>query len=127
MNAERELRHVLGEGGGEPVPPGFEVDELTFPGGPDALARAREVMTAVLTDQALPGWFVAQCFDDTQIQTCTLDRWSLRAWRFWLAPENRRWWWWAAEPADGQIRFTALVRARPYLRGSLDWLFKTAV
>jgi len=69
---------------------------------------------------------VEQCFDDSEIQTCNLDRWSLRAWKFWLAPENRRWWWWAAEPADGEIRVRALVRAKPYLRGSLDWLWKAS-
>jgi hypothetical protein len=84
-------------------------------------------MTGVLTGQPLPGWFVEQCVDDSASQTCNVDRWSLRAWKFWLAPENRRWWWWAAEPADGQIRFSALVRARPYLRGSLDWLWKASV
>ena len=127
MHAERELSRVRGEGGDDPVPPGFELDELTFPGGPEAVDRAREVMTAVLTGQPLPGWFVEQCVDDSASQTCNLDRWSLRAWKFWLAPENRRWWWWAAEPAEGQIRFTALVRAKPYLRGSLDWLWKTSL
>jgi len=126
VDPEQELRHLRGEGGEEPVPPGFELDELTFPGGLETLARAREVMTAVLTDELLPGWFVAQCLDDSAVQTCNLERWSLRAWKFWLAAENRRWWWWAAEPADGQIRFTALVRAKPYLKGSLDWLFKAA-
>ncbi len=127
MDAEKELCHVRGEGGADPVPPGFELDELTFPGGPEALARAREVMSAVLSGQPLPGWFVEQCVDDSAIQTCNLERWSLRAWKFWLSPENRRWWWWSAEPAGVQIRFTALVRAKPYLRGSIDWLWKTAL
>ncbi|MDQ6919228.1 MAG: hypothetical protein M3Z98_07695 [Candidatus Dormibacteraeota bacterium] len=126
MDAELELRHVRGEGAGDPVPPGFELDVLTFPAGPEALDRAREVMTAVLTGRSLPGWFVAQCVDDAEIQTCNVDRWSLRAWKFWLAPENRRWWWWAVEPADGQITVRALVRGKPYLRGSLDWLWKAA-
>jgi hypothetical protein len=126
VDAEQELRHVRGEDGGDPVPPGFELDELTFPVGPGALGRAREVMAAVLADQPLPGWFVAQCLDDAAIQTCNLERWSLRAWKFWLAPENRRWWWWDAQPEDGQIRFKALVRGKPYLRGSLDWLWKVA-
>jgi hypothetical protein len=56
-----------------------------------------------------------------------VDRWSLRAWKFWLAPENRRWWWWAAEAPDGQLRFRALVRGKPYLRGSLDWLWKASL
>jgi hypothetical protein len=127
VNADEELRHLGSAGGDDPIPPGFELDELTYPGGPGALERAREVLNAVLSGQPLPGWFVEQCFDDSEIQTCNLDRWSLRAWKFWLAPENRRWWWWAAEPRDGQIRFSALVRAKPYLRGSLDWVWKAAI
>ena len=126
MDAEEELRHVRGEGGDGPVPAGFELDELTFSGGLEALARARELMTELLTVQPLPGWFVEQCIDDSVSQTCNVERWSLRAWKFWLAPENRRWWWWSAEAADGEVRFTALVRAKPYLRGSLDWLWKAA-
>ena len=126
MEAAEELRQVRGEGAGETLPAGFEVDGLTFPGGPEQLERAREVMTAVLTDQPLPAWFTAQCVDDTAVQTCTLDRWSLRAWKFWLRPENRRWWWWSADAADGSIKVRALVRAKPYLRGSLEWLFEAA-
>ena len=126
MDAEQELRHVRGEGGGDPPPIGFELDELTFPGGPEALARAREVMAAVLTGQPLPGWFVDQCVDDAVIQTCNLERWSLRAWKFWLDRGNRRWWWWSAQPVDGRTRFTALVRTKPYLGGSLDWLWKAS-
>jgi hypothetical protein len=126
VDAETELRHLRGEGADEPIPAGFELDALTFAGGQETLARAQQVMTAVLTGETLPGWFVAQCLDDSAVQTCNLERWSLRAWKFWLAAENRRWWWWAAEPADGQIRFTALVRAKPYLRGSLDWLWKVS-
>ncbi len=126
MDAEEELRHLRGEGFDEPLPAGLELDELTFPGGPQTLARAAEVMTALLTGQPLPGWFVEQCVDDAASQTCNLERWSLRAWRFWLAPANRRWWWWSAEPAEGGISMKALVRERPYLRGSLDWLFKAA-
>jgi hypothetical protein len=126
VDPEEELRHLRGEGRGDAVPPGFDLDELTFPGGPDTAHRAREVMTALLSGQPLPGWFVEQCVDDSASPTCNVDRWSLRAWKFWLAPENRRWWWWAAEPADGRIRFSALVRAKPYLRGSLDWLWKAS-
>ena len=126
MNAEDELRHVQGAAVTDPLPAGFELDELTYPGGGADLGRAREVMTAVLTGEPLPAWFTARCVDDSAVQTCTLDRWSLRAWRFWLTAENRRWWWWSAEPAGGEIRFAALVRARPYLRGSLDWLFTAA-
>jgi len=126
VNADEELRHVGGEGGEDPVPAGYELDALTFPGGPEALARAREVMTAVLSGEPLPAWFVEQCIDDSALQTCDLEHWSLRAWKFWLAPENRRWWWWDAQPTEAEIRIRALVRAKPYLRGSLDWLWKTS-
>ena len=123
MSPEQELRHVRAEDGSEPVPDGFEVDELGYPGGQMVLAKAREVMTAVLTGGALPLWFTSQCVDDRAIQTCTLDRWSLRAWKYWLEPANRRWWWWAADTDGEEVRFTALIRTRPYLRGSIDWLF----
>lgn len=108
------------------MPAGLETDTLTFPGSEEALARAREVMTAVLSATDLPGWFVNSCIDDTAVQTCTLDRWSLRAWRFWLAPDNRRWWWWSARVAGDSIEVTVLVRSKPYLRGSLEWLFKAS-
>jgi hypothetical protein len=121
-----ELRHLAGQGADDPVPEGFELDTQTYPGGEPVLERAGEVMRAVLGGETLPAWFVDQCVDDSTVQTCTLDRWSLRAWRFWLAPENRRWWWWSAEPGAEGIRLRALVRTRPYLRGSLDWLFKAA-
>ena len=127
MTPADELRHLRGEAADEPVPDGFALDELTFPGGEPVLERAREVMRAVLGGAPLPGWFVEQCVDDSAIQTCTLDRWSLRAWKFWLEPENRRWWWWSAEPAGDEVRLRALVRSKPYLRGSLDWLFKASV
>jgi len=29
--------------------------------------------------------------------------------------------------ASGQLRFRALVRGKPYLRGSLDWLWKASL
>jgi hypothetical protein len=126
-----EIRHLRGDAGGEDPPPDHELDELRFPGGKEVLGRAREVMEAVLAEGPLPAWFVEQCVDDAAIQTCTLDRWSLRAWKFWLAPENRRWWWWSAALADDgrggeEVCFAALVRSRPYLKGSLEWLFKAA-
>ena len=126
MSPAEELRHLGGEGAEDPIPAGFELDELDYPGGAAELERAREVMRAVLAGAPLPGWFTAQCVDDSVTQTCTLDRWSLRAWRFWLQPENRRWWWWSADPGEGRLRLRVLVRSRPYLRGSLDWLFRAA-
>jgi hypothetical protein len=122
MSPEVELRRLAGEAGGEP-PAGYLVDELTFPGGEAVLTRALEVMTAVVGGAELPDWFKAQCIDDRAIQTCELKKWSLRAWKYWFQPENRRWWWWSAAVAGGELRLTILVRARPYLRGSLDWLF----
>jgi hypothetical protein len=126
VDPAEELRRVRGEDTDGSPPAGYEVDELAFPGGPEQLERVREVLTAVLTGQPLPAWFTAQCIDDSVVQTCNLERWSLRAWKFWLLPENRRWWWWSADAAGGQIRVKALVRAKPYLRGSLEWLFKAA-
>ena len=127
MVAAEELKRVHGQAPDAAPPVGYEVDDLIFPGEPEQLERAREVMTAVLGDQPLPAWFAAQCVDDSAVQTCTLDRWSLRAWKFWLQPENRRWWWWSAEAADGSIRLKVLVRVKPYLKGSLEWVFKAAV
>jgi hypothetical protein len=126
VNPEQELKHVRAEDGSEPVQDGFQLDELSYPGGQMVLAKAREVMTAVLSGEPLPVWFTSLCVDDSAIQTCNVDRWSLRAWKYWLEPENRRWWWWAAETDGEEIRFTALVRERPYLRGSIDWLFKAS-
>lgn len=126
MTAAEELALVRGEAGALEPPPGFEVDRQTYQGGPGALARARQVMTSVLTEADLPLWFVELCVDDTHVQTCNLNRWSVRAWRFWLQPDNRRWWWWEAAAAGDEVQIAVLVRARPYLKGSLDWLFKAA-
>ncbi len=83
-------------------------------------------MAALLEGRELPDWFTERCLDDAEIKTCEVKRWSLRAWRFWLAPDNRRWWWWAARAGGGRIEVTVLVHAKPYLRGSLDWLFTVA-
>ena len=126
MDSAAELTRVLSGRPIDPFPQGFEVDVLTFPGGAAELGRAREVMTAVLTGEGLPPWFVGRCVDDGVVQTCNLDRWSLRAWVFWLQPDNRRWWWWAAETGPDAIGVTVLVRSKPYLRGSLEWLFKAS-
>ncbi len=126
MRAAEELQRVESDQPAPLPPDGFLADRLTFPGGAAALVRAREVMSAVLTDRELPQWFIDQCVDDRKVQSCTLDRWSLRAWRFWLEADNRRWWWWAAEVEGDRVTMTVLVRAQPYLRGSLDWLFRAA-
>lgn len=126
MTSAEELARLTAPPRDEAPPLGFEIDQLTYPGGEAVLARAREVMAAVLRGAELPAWFIDLCVDDTRVQSCTLDRWSLRAWRFWLQPENRRWWWWAAECVGEEVRLAVLVRGRPYLRGSLDWLFKAS-
>lgn len=126
MTSAEELARLAALPGDESPPPGFEIDRLTYPGGEDVLARAREVMAAALSGAELPTWFTELCVDDSRVQSCTLDRWSLRAWRFWLQPENRRWWWWGAAAVDDEVRLAVLVRGRPYLRGSLDWLLKAS-
>jgi hypothetical protein len=130
-------------GGPPPERPGrLEPDTLVAgcpPGSEAVLGRIRDVMAVVLAHQEgewpdlerwkeeLPAWFVDACVDDRVQQTCAVDRWSLRAWLHWLKPENRRWYWWDAsvEP-DGKLVVTVLIRERPYLRGALEWLVKSA-
>ena len=126
LSPQEELRHVEEGPGTDPVPAGLEVDLLTYPGGEVVLARASQVLAAALRSEPLPEWFTAQCVDDAAIRDCEIERWSLRAWKYWLEPENRRWWWWAATTDGERIELTALIRARPYLRGSIDWLFKAS-
>jgi hypothetical protein len=126
MEARRELEHVRHGAGGEMLPAGFDTDLVEYEGGAGVLELARAVLSAQLEGRELPDWFVERCIDDAEIQTCEVRRWSLRAWRYWLDPENRRWWWWEARVDGDTIRLTVLVRARPYLRGALDWLFTVA-
>lgn len=140
LDPARELEWVIGRPDASP-PTGFlEAGfTVTCPGNAEqVLARGREVKVAVLGHsqpwpeldewkQILPGWFVAACIDDRVVQTCVLDRWSLRAWLHWLRPENRRWHWWAAvveEPLT--LRLTVLAREPDFLRGSLDWLLQAS-
>ena len=133
-----ERERVLGGTDGA-RPPGFKEATLIVSAPRTAeqmLARAREVMLAVLEHsdpwpdldewkRILPIWFVAACVDDRVVQTCILDRWSLRAWLHWLRPENRRWYWWAAEAPDpSTLKVTVLAGQEDFLRGSLDWLLK---
>ena len=126
LSPERELKHVIYGPSGDAPPDGAELDKLSYPGGEKALARARQVLSAVLRSQPLPDWFTAQCVDDAAIRDCEIERWSLRAWKYWLEPENRRWWWWNATTDGDRIELTAVIRSRPYLRGSIDWLFKAS-
>jgi hypothetical protein len=126
MEAERELEHVRNGAGGEEPPDGFDTDLVEYEGGVGVLELASEALSAQLQGRELPDWFVERCIDDRHIQTCEVRRWSLRAWRYWLDPENRRWWWWEAAVEGDRIRLTVLVRAKPYLRGALDWLFTVA-
>ena len=140
LNPQEELRHLREGVDGAAVPAGFQLDRLDLGASNPAvaLAGAREVMEAVLARSdgpwpplaewqwVLPDWFVERCVDDSAIQTCTLDRWSLRAWLYWLEPSNRRWWWWDATARPKAVRVLVVYREKPYLRGALEWLFKAA-
>lgn len=133
MDVAQELTRVRA---GEPGSPPGEFDRVAAPGAD--LDRAREVMVLVLEHstgewpslerwmEVLPAWFVDACLDDALVQSCILDRWSLRGWLHWLRPENRKWYWWGARVEGEQAVVTVLVPERPYLRGALDWLLKTA-
>ena len=138
MTPADERRH-LGEGAaaGE-VPPG-RIDTLEVPGDEGTLARAREVLEAVIGHgpngewpgvaewrSLLPAWFIAACVDDAEVRDCVLDRWSLRGWTYWFQPDLRQWRWWDARVQDGRIVVELLVLQRPYLRGALEWLLQAA-
>lgn len=139
MDPGDELTHVLAGGWPEPGPKGGDTFLALAPAGPEHLGeRCREVLEVVLRHsldgwpeleewrRLLPGWFVDACLDDSQVDNCVLDQWSLRGWLHWLRPENRRWFWWSAEPAGAQsLRVTVAVPQRPYLSGALEWLLKT--
>jgi hypothetical protein len=138
VTSDEELRHVREGAGREPVPD--EADVLEATGGGAALARIREVLTAVLERvsaggewpdidewrRVLPAWFTAACVDDAAVRDCVLDRWSLRAWTYWFKPDLRRWRWWDARADGDRVTITLQVLGRPYLRGALDWLLKVA-
>jgi hypothetical protein len=137
VTSTEELRHIR-EGARGQVSPG-ELDTLEAPGGEDALARAREVLEAVVGRQddgewpsasewagLLPAWFVAACVDDAEVRDCVLDRWSLRAWTYWFQADHRQWRWWDARVDGGRVVVDVLVLRRPYLRGALEWLLQVA-
>ena len=137
MTSTEELRHIR-EGAGGQAPPG-ELDTLEAPGGEGALARARQVLEAVVGRddgggwpaasewaRLLPAWFVAACVDDSEVRDCVLDRWSLRAWTYWFQADHRQWRWWDARVVDGRVVVDVLVLRRPYLRGALEWLLQVA-
>lgn len=136
MGPAEELTRV--RTGGAEVPPG-DADRVAATGAAaPILESCREVMAAVLEHSEgewpsleewksiLPRWFVDACLDDALVQSCVLDKWSLRGWLHWLRPENRKWYWWGAEVAPETLTVIVLVPERPYLRGALDWLLKTA-
>lgn len=118
----------------------FDTLVLSCPGGAEAvLERLREVLEAVLANsygawpdvaewtRLLPAWFVAACSDDVAVQSCVLDKWSLRAWIYWFQPDRRQWRWWSGRiEAGDRLRVELVVESRPYLRGALEWLFKAA-
>jgi hypothetical protein len=138
MTATEELRH-LHEGAYGEQPPG-ETDIAEAPGGTRTLARAREVLEAVLTraqaggdwpttpewQELLPPWFTAACVDDSEVRDCVLDKWSLRAWVYWFQPDLRQWRWWDVDVSHDRLRITLLVLRRPYRRAALDWLLEVA-
>jgi hypothetical protein len=133
-----ELDHIR-HGAGAAAPPG-DADTVEAPGGPRTLARAREVLEAVVGRAAsgaewpgpsewrtlLPEWFVVACVDDAEVRDCVLDRWSLRAWTYWFQPDLRKWRWWDATAEGDRLSVTLVVLQRPYLRGALEWLLKVA-
>lgn len=127
MDAAAELERVRGGVVAGDPPSGFELARVEYPGDAAVADRAREVMVAVLEGRSPPDWFVERCIDDAEVKTCEVRRWSLRAWRYWLEAENRRWWWWSARPLpDGRVEVEVLVRSKPWLRGALDWLFQVS-
>lgn len=139
MTAEEELERVRL---GTVEPPPGDADTLRVACGDDAgdvLGRVRQVLEVVLprTEEGwptldqwtalLPAWFVAVCSDDVTVQSCVLDRWSLRAWTYWFQPGRRQWRWWDGRVAErDRLRIVLLVGARPYLRGALDWLLRAS-
>ena len=141
MDPEEELSHLVTSSWPELLPAGAG-DRFRVACDGDAvavLAHCREVLALILERSAgewpsleawsgiLPAWFTTACLDDSEVQNCVLDRWSLRGWLHWLRPENRRWFWWSAEVGAGQeLTLTVLVPERPYLRGALDWLLTAA-
>jgi hypothetical protein len=134
-----ELERLRGVPPGEP-PPGAEVDVLVAQCGEAAelvLARVRELLVRVLDrpepwpsipewKQILPAWFVESCVDDSELRSCVVDRWSLRAWLHWFRPGHRAWEWWDAAADGNRLTIRLVVRRRPYLRGALDWLLRAA-
>ncbi len=135
---ELELERLTGAPPRTEAPAEIDVLEVRVADPQRAWGRVREVLTAVLEAplgewpapdewrRRLPLWFVEACLDDAAVQDCNLDRWSLRAWVYWLQPERRGWRWWDAEAAGDVLRVRILVWERPYLRGALEWLLRVA-
>ena len=111
----------------------------TCPGGAEAaLQRVREVLDVVLAPRPswpstgewariLPAWFVAQCTDDVHVQSCVIDRWSLRAWVWWFQPDQRRFR--LVEARAERERLELVVEPTgqgSLMTGALEWLIKCA-
>jgi hypothetical protein len=139
VEAERELAHLRAGGAAEVLPGGLDELVVSCPEGAErVLAGVREVLEVVLAHQTgpwpsvdewkqlLPEWFVSCCVDDRQVRDCVLDRWSLRAWTYWFQPDQRHWRWWDARAGGDRLQVWLLVEQRPYLRGALEWLLRTA-
>ena len=117
-----------------------EADLLVQPAGDPELTlrRSREVMATVIGryrgpwpelqdwPQVLPDWFTASMVDDAEIRNCVLDRWSFRAWVYWMRPDTRPWRWWGADASPEEVRVAVLPLSRPYLNGALRWLLEVA-
>lgn len=55
------------------------------------------------------------------------DPWTLSAWIFWFAPQERWWWWWdAAIPDSNTLIVTVEASDYQYPAGALLWLLRAA-
>lgn len=120
------------------------------------LARARQVMTAVLdaatgpwpspaawTD-LLPAWFVARCAPERTVEeeerwlarwramgpdarrALEAEPWTLGAWLSWLGPDDRPWSWWSGSSAADRCVVQVEVAGWPVPLGALHELLRAA-
>lgn len=132
MTPDVELRHVDSGPAPREGPIGILLDLNAISSGRsrEMLARAREVMKAVLLNSdpwpdldvwrhVLPRWFVERSAPEQtkeqaerwlawwrklspqeQAQVSEEESWSLAEWLYWLEPEQRQWYWWDARVVD---------------------------
>jgi len=96
----------------------------------------REVLDLVLAPRSpwpsvdewariLPEWFVSQCSNDVRVQSCVIDKWSLRAWVWWFQPEQRRWTLVDARAEGERLELDLEPTGQgSLLLGALEWLVK---